>query len=637
MAMHGMISYFVKLEDVFKRYRRVRDSALITLPSDATIADLQRTIMKVLKVPDYPFALESSDGRYFYVTPEATLASEISRTCNGRRFVSVYPLQHGRLVSLKGIFCKRENTIHSLYTRALFSRGPIIVNGPPGSGKSTHLDLLSNHITQQQPDANVFYVPHWTTSDNPDEDLPFTERFSLLASVSPEFIEISARPAWLLMDTMQDSYWDKSLWNWIKNIASVRGLRIILFCRYISVFGLDDPTVTIDRRCHMGLRPTDYFPVGLDFTQAEFSEYVRQPPDYSIDEELERYFFLWTSGHIGAIIALYGILQKAVNCPMMKSKADILTLNTKFQNSMIRPQGSKFVLADFEAAVPSMQKFAHELGGACELKKGLPPQSLLANAGRTSLAAFFRRLLKHGSLFFTERRILDVQYDDLEQWVFLDDPIHGETCNTAIRQGWVSTSVCGNFPNTSIIALATPLLQCWFSYHLIPCELEAYFESPLDLVCQVTALFRPSLLFETAANFGTQLENHYQKEFYRAASALTDGAVILSPDFGTNPNRATRGRIDFFLAHKNWGIEITRDGNRLEGGGVPRFQRYEQWLQEGDMAQYIFVDYRMTQPVNSHPNIPHLYHVVFDNKLKGYVILKGSDLSLICHDSLPKV
>ncbi len=60
-------------------------------------------------------------------------------------------------------------------------------------------------------------------------------------------------------------------------------------------------------------------------------------------------------------------------------------------------------------------------------------------------------------------------------------------------------------------------------------------------------------------------------EFKRAASALTDDAVILSTDFATNPNCDTQGRIDFLLA---WGIELTRDENGLDGGRNPRLENY---------------------------------------------------------------
>ncbi len=97
------------------------------------------------------------------------------------------------------------------------------------------------------------------------------------------------------------------------------------------------------------------------------------------------------------------------------------------------------------------------------------------------------------------------------------------------------------------------------------CELEGSFESRLDLVRQVTALFRPSLLWDLPVRFG---QSCYHVEFKRAASALTDRAVALSPDFGTSPNRDIQGWIDFLLA---WGIELARD---VDGGRIPRLENY---------------------------------------------------------------
>ncbi|KAK0440362.1 hypothetical protein EV421DRAFT_1962435 [Armillaria borealis] len=510
----GGINFMFNLEDNLLRYVCPGQGGIITVPSDATIADLQRMIMKAVELPGPLILLDndrSSTGHVWYAFPETTLASQVPQRNDGWRFVYVYPRRYKQVISLKDVFCKREEAVHTIYSRTKLSReDPFIVCGPLGSGKSMLLDLLSNYIMQEEPDANVFYVPRWTAGDSPDgELLNFNKRFSRLASVSTEFIEMSERPAWLLMDDMENSYWDRHLWHWIKD-------------------------------AHI------------------------QQRGVSIDEELERCFFLWTNGHIGAITALYGMLPKA-------------SLPTQ-------PLGNKFSLADFEAAVPSLQNFTHELEDACELKK----------IGRPSFAAFFRRLLKHGSLLCTESRLVYVEYGGLDQWVFLDDPMNSNTCLTAIRQGWVFSSPCGDFGNTVIISLSTPLLQCWFSQHLIPCELEASFESPLDLVCQVTALFRPSLLHDPPVRFNSPLESRYHMEFYRAASALTDSAVVLSPDFVTNPNRDTQGQIDFLLVHKKWGIELTRDRNRLDGSRNPRLENYAQWLEEGDMTQYIFVDYRVT-------------------------------------------
>ncbi len=97
----------------------------------------------------------------------------------------------------------------------------------------------------------------------------------------------------------------------------------------------------------------------------------------------------------------------------------------------------------------------------------------------------------------------------------------------------------------------------------IRCKLGEFFKSALNLVYQVTALFRPFLVHDPPARFGTRLRVGIKQSL---TSALTDGAVGLSPDFGIHPNRDDQGRIDFLLAHKKWGIELTGEGSRLDGG-----------------------------------------------------------------------
>ncbi len=67
MAMPA-ITFVVKLEDVFKRYLPPGRSAIITVPPDATIADLQTTIIKTIQLPDRPLVLKTDDGLYSYVT-----------------------------------------------------------------------------------------------------------------------------------------------------------------------------------------------------------------------------------------------------------------------------------------------------------------------------------------------------------------------------------------------------------------------------------------------------------------------------------------------------------------------------------------------------------------------------------------
>src|SRR5258706_2836727 len=70
-------------------------------------------------------------------------------------------------------------------------------------------------------------------------------------------------------------------------------------------------------------------------------------------------------------------------------------------------------------------------------------------------------------------------------------------------------------------------------------------------------------------------------------------AMITLPECGT-----TKGRIDFFIPSKKWGIELLRDRDRLLAhneqfvGG-----EYGKWVQAGMMDNYIMIDFRSTVPI----------------------------------------
>ncbi len=83
-------------------------------------------------------------------------------------------------------------------------------------------------------------------------------------------------------------------------------------------------------------------------------------------------------------------------------------------------------LANLETAAPSLQVRRSSLLNSEEL----PQQSLLTNVAHPSFAAFSRVLLI--SLFYTRRRILDVQDDDLDQRIFLDDLNYSDACTIVI-------------------------------------------------------------------------------------------------------------------------------------------------------------------------------------------------------------
>jgi len=92
-------------------------------------------------------------------------------------------------------------------------------------------------------------------------------------------------------------------------------------------------------------------------------------------------------------------------------------------------------------------------------------------------------------------------------------------------------------------------------------------------------------------------EAQYQEEYYRCVHNLTRGNVRISPEYAAAfGSRA--GRIDFFIPGKKWGIELTREGSKLDEHGS-RFAKdgaYGQWLQTSDMEDYVLLDFRSTMP-----------------------------------------
>ncbi len=92
-------------------------------------------------------------------------------------------------------------------------------------------------------------------------------------------------------------------------------------------------------------------------------------------------------------------------------------------------------------------------------------------------------------------------------------------------------------------------------------------------------------------------------------------------------------------------LRLQRTGNRLDGGRNPRLENYAQWLEEGDMTQYIFVDYRVTRPVHSHPGtVIHSYSFaneltrlftsqIFGNYITSF-LTKGSKTMISCKEAI---
>jgi hypothetical protein len=53
-------------------------------------------------------------------------------------------------------------------------------------------------------------------------------------------------------------------------------------------------------------------------------------------------------------------------------------------------------------------------------------------------------------------------------------------------------------------------------------------------------------------------ETQYQDEFYRCYRAHSNDSLVIFPEFGMS-----KGRVDFYIPTKQWGVELLRDGDRL--------------------------------------------------------------------------
>jgi hypothetical protein len=98
----------------------------------------------------------------------------------------------------------------------------------------------------------------------------------------------------------------------------------------------------------------------------------------------------------------------------------------------------------------------------------------------------------------------------------------------------------------------------------------------------------------------------FQDEFYKACFSILGHAYLTSEWTG----KTKRGRVDFQISSLKWGIEIVREGDRIEQH-IQRFQpggKYYPWILSGDIKKFIVLDFRTIKP----------------KKVRGIVISFGS-------------
>jgi energy-coupling factor transporter ATP-binding protein EcfA2 len=195
------------------------------------------------------------------------------------------------------------------------------VTGTPGSGKTTLLRLLHHVIHEDRPNARVFVVNGWPKmaleSFNP------WDRW-------PEMVQNwdgYKKDDFYLIDEGHTSYWD--LWKDFKDkfqsTSIIDAPYAVLFCSYSDNLrethnftppGLKAAKLTLARITTPPDGAKDMTPVGLLLDWGEYLGVLHRFTDEKLllDDELKRFIFEFTAGHVGAVKAMFEYMIKTVRC-----------------------------------------------------------------------------------------------------------------------------------------------------------------------------------------------------------------------------------------------------------------------------------------------------------------------------------
>ena len=174
---------------------------------------------------------------------------------------------------------------------------------------------------------------------------------------------------------------------------------------------------------------------------------------------------------------------------------------------------------------------------------------------------------------------------------------------TCFQRGWLHADKLSDIgrPDESGYFFASPLHQWYVQWKLFDNLQDSRpFETPtiLQLLIDVIRKFSTKALV-TERIIGPDTtqkppEAQYQQEFFRCCHAISNGSLVVFPEFGTKDRR-----VDFYIPSKKWGVELLRNGDQLvQHWG--RFSSKGSYATSMDVADYIIVDCRTTYPKKEH-------------------------------------
>jgi hypothetical protein len=213
--------------------------------------------------------------------------------------------------------------------------------------------------------------------------------------------------------------------------------------------------------------------------------------------------------------------------------------------------------------------------------RGLP---LDEDLQKTGVADIFSEVLCNGSIVRSDS---EIENDQTE-------------LRTCYHHGWLHADKTSG--DKIVYVFPSPLHRLFLEWKLQKWDDPSPFDSNslLELAVDVIKRFSPTLLSERRIGPGCiqrPQEAQFQDEFYRCCYARSNGSLVAFPEFGTG-----KGRVDFFIPYKKWGVELLREGDRLQ-------QHYNRFSPDGSYGKtlrasdYIVLDCRTTRPKLRHEGV----------------------------------
>jgi len=180
----------------------------------------------------------------------------------------------------------------------------------------------------------------------------------------------------------------------------------------------------------------------------------------------------------------------------------------------------------------------------------------------------------------------------------LDTDEDRKTLQVCFKMGWLHAAKDGE---DTLYIFTTYLHQLFVEYFLGTRAEEPTAITDLDLptfVINVIKRFSSRSLSSPRmigpSNIQRPPEAQFQDEFYRYCHKYSNGFFITFPEFG-----GAKGKVDFYIPFRKWGVELLRDGDGLENHSS-RFTGQGAYAKM-DFEEYIILDFRTRPPQKMHP------------------------------------